>query len=417
MKTRFVVILCVLNAAVLAAGYVFFSEYWGGQVEQDRESAQVELAAWKAKAAQASVRPQPVVVYQSNAFNWSQLESTDYRQYIANLRAIGCPELTLRDIIMTDVMRLYAQRRGQYYQNGRPFKFWETDEKRKLKQTQLEEREKQLAQIDKELPAVLRELLGVNYEREINKYFVDTDEDNRRLAFLSDDKRSRLMALRDQFEGQRERVTYDLQGGALSPEDKEKLRKINEDQDAALSALLSPQEKEEYQLSMSPTADHLRKELIGFNPTEDEFRDLFRRQQAIDSVYAYEDMSDPTVRAAKAADEQSMMSDVKAQLTPDRAAALDRAKDPEYQNLSLLTERFDLPAEASQTIVDMRQAAEDQKQQLLANKEIPPERVEVALKAIEAETERAARETLGDKAYAQYSQSAGWIHSLGTSPE
>ena len=54
-------------------------------------------------------------------------------------------------------------------------------------------------------------------------------------------------------------------------------------------------------------------------------------------------MSDPTVRAAKAADEQSMMSDVKAQLTPDRAAALDRAKDPEYQNLSLLTERFDLP--------------------------------------------------------------------------
>jgi hypothetical protein len=417
MKTRFVVILCVFNAAVLAAGYLFFSEYWGGQVEQDRESAQVELAAWKAKAAQASVRPPPVVVYQSNAFNWSQLESTDYRQYIANLRAIGCPELTLRDIIMTDVMRLYAQRRGQYYQNGRPFKFWETDEKRKLKQTQLEEREKQLAQIDKELPAVLRELLGVNYERELNKYFVDSDEDNRRLAFLSDDKRSRLMDLRDQFEGRRERVTYGLQGGAPSPGDIEELRKIDEEQDAALSALLSPQEKEEYQLSMSPTADHLRKELIGFNPTEDEFRDLFRRQQAIDAAYAYEDMSDPSVRAAKAAQEQSMMSDVKAQLTPDRAAALERAKDPEYQNLSLLTERFDLPAETSQTIVDMRQAAEDQKQQLLANKEIPPERVEVALKAIEAETERAARETLGDKAYAQYSQSAGWLHNLGTGPE
>ncbi len=417
MKTRFVVILCVFNAAVLAAGYLFFSEYWGGQVEQDRESAQVELAAWKAKAAQASVRPQPVVVYQSNAFNWSQLESTDYRQYIANLRAIGCPELTLRDIIMTDVMRLYAQRRGQYYQNGRPFKFWETDEKRKLKQTQLEEREKQLAQIDKELPAVLRELLGLNYEREMNKYFVDTDEDNRRLAFLSDDKRSRLMALRDQFEGQRDRVTYDLQEGALTPGDIEKLRKIDEEQDAALSALLSPQEKEEYQLSMSPTADHLRAQLIGFNPTEDEFRDLFRRQQAIDAAYAYEDMSDPSVRAAKAADEQSMMSNVKAQLTPDRAAALDRSKDPEYQNLSILTERFDLPAETSQAIVDMRQTAEDQKRQLLANKEIPPERIEAALKAIEAETERAARETLGDKAYAQYSQSAAWIHNLGTSPE
>jgi hypothetical protein len=413
MKTRFVVILCVLNAAVMAAGYVYFSDYWSGQVQQDRESAQAELTAWKAKTEDASVRPPPVIVYQSNTFNWSQLESTDYRQYIANLRAIGCPEVTLKDIIMTDVMRLYAQRRGQYYQNGRAFKFWETDEKRKLKQPQIEEREKQLAQIDKELPAVLRELLGVNYEREINKYFVDTDEDNRRLAFLSEDKRSRLTALRDQFEGERERVKYNLQDGTLSPEDIEKLKKIDEEQDAALSGVLTPEEKEDYQLSMSPTADHLRSELIGFNPTEDEFRGLFQRQQAIDSAYAYEDMSDPTVRDAKAAEEQKMMDDVKSQLSPDRAAALDRSKDPDYQSLSILSERFDLPAETSQTIVDMRQTAEDEKQQLLANKDIPPDRLDAALKAIEAETERAARETLGDQAYTQYSQSAGWIHSLG----
>jgi hypothetical protein len=60
----------------------------------------------------------------------------------------------------------------------------------------------------------------------------------------------------------------------------------------------------------------------------------------------------------------------------------------------------------------MRQAAEDQKQQLLANKDISPERLVAALKAIEAETERAARETLGDQAYVQYSQSAGWITNL-----
>jgi hypothetical protein len=411
MKTRFVVILCVFNGAVLAAGYLFFSDYWGKRVQQNRENAQAEVASWKAKVAAAARSASPIVV-RTNAFRWSQLESADYRQYIANLRAIGCPEITLRDIIMTDVMRLYAQRRGQFYQNGREFKFWETDEKRKLKQNQIEEREKQLAQIDKELPAVLRELLGVNYEREMNKYFIDTDEDNRRLAFLSDDKRSQLMAVRDQFEGQRERVTYDLRNGALSPGDIEKLKKIDADQDAALSSLLSPQEKEEYELSMSPTADHLRQELIGFNPTEAEFRDLFKRQQAIDAAYAYEDMSDPSVRDAKAAEEQNMMADVKTQLGPDRAAALDRAKDPDYQNLSVLAERFDLPPETSQTIVDMRQAAEDQKQQLLANKDIPPERVEAALKAIEAETERAARETLGDQAYAQYSQSAGWITNL-----
>jgi hypothetical protein len=146
MKTRFVVILCLVNAAVLAAGYYFFSGYWGYRAQADHQIAQAEVESWKAKAEAIAAKP-PMVVVQTNAFRWSQLESTDYRQYIANLRAVGCPEVTLRDIIMTDVMRLYAQRRGQFSQNGRDFKYWETDEKRKLKQTQIEEREKQLAQI------------------------------------------------------------------------------------------------------------------------------------------------------------------------------------------------------------------------------------------------------------------------------
>lgn len=44
-------------------------------------------------------------------FHWSQIESTDYRTYVANLRAIGCPEQTIRDIITADVASLEASRR------------------------------------------------------------------------------------------------------------------------------------------------------------------------------------------------------------------------------------------------------------------------------------------------------------------
>jgi hypothetical protein len=46
-------------------------------------------------------------------FRWSQLESTNYRTYMGNLRAIGCPERTLRDIIVADVDGLYASRRAE----------------------------------------------------------------------------------------------------------------------------------------------------------------------------------------------------------------------------------------------------------------------------------------------------------------
>ncbi len=414
LKTRFIVILFTLNAALLAVGYFYFSDYWNRQSAQERQTTQVELDAWRerAAAAESAARPAPSVV-ETNAFNWSQVESTDYRQYIANLRGIGCPEVTIKDIILTDVMRLYAQRRGQYSVNGREFKFWETDEKRELKESQAEERDRQLAQINKDLPAVLRELLGINYEREMAKYFIDTDEDNRRLAFLPDSKRDQLLALREQFEGKREMVNYYITNGAPTPEDIEKLKKIDEEQNAALESLLSPDELQQYELSTSPTADHLRQQLVGFNPNPVEFRDMFQRQQAIDAAYAYQDMTDPNVRAAKAAEEQSMMSDMESKLSPDRAAALERTKDADYQTVSVLAERYDLPPETSQTIVDMRQTAEDEKKQLLADKEIPPDRLAAALKAIEAETERAARQTLGDKAYAQYSESNKWIHSLG----
>jgi hypothetical protein len=42
-------------------------------------------------------------------FHWSQLESTnDYRVYVSNLRAIGCPEPTVQDIVRGDAWRGFS---------------------------------------------------------------------------------------------------------------------------------------------------------------------------------------------------------------------------------------------------------------------------------------------------------------------
>src|ERR1700722_9895043 len=47
-------------------------------------------------------------------FRWSQLNSgNDYRNYIANLRAIGCPENTIEDIVRGNVGRAFAWERSQ----------------------------------------------------------------------------------------------------------------------------------------------------------------------------------------------------------------------------------------------------------------------------------------------------------------
>jgi hypothetical protein len=79
----------------------------GGAVENSVTS-RTNIDSTAAPAVSAQIQPQPV-----RQFQWKQLESSDYRTYIANLRAIGCPRQTIRDIITADVDSLYAPRRQQ----------------------------------------------------------------------------------------------------------------------------------------------------------------------------------------------------------------------------------------------------------------------------------------------------------------
>src|SRR5262249_28988634 len=51
------------------------------------------------------------VVVRKQFFSWSDVESPDYRIYIARLREVGCPEQTIRDIVVADVNQLYARKK------------------------------------------------------------------------------------------------------------------------------------------------------------------------------------------------------------------------------------------------------------------------------------------------------------------
>lgn len=416
MKLRSVLIIILLNTAVLCAGFFFFRWLAADELATKtiliREQLTREQELRSPKPA-SGLHGQEHVVYVTNRFNWAQVESSDYRIYIANLRAIGCPEATIKDIILTDVMKLYAQRRGLASVNGREFRYWETDEKRKLKQHQIEEREKTLAQIDKELPAVLHELLGIDYEKELDKYFVDTNEDERRLAFLPEDKRGSAVTLWEQYDAARERI-LSATGGHPSATDIERLQKLQQDLDTRLAQVLTPDEQFQFELSTSPTADTLRKNLIGFNPTEAEFREIYQRQKAIDAAFAYQDLNDPSVRASKAAAEKQMEDELFTTLGQSRMADYQTVKNPDYREVFVFSERYDLPDTVSQSLVAMRTVAEQQREQLLANRNLSDETKAQALRAIQAETEKTLRQTLGDTVFAAYSRSAGgWVRGLG----
>ena len=52
-------------------------------------------------ASAANSQPAPPAA----VFHWRMIESKDVRQYVANLRRIGCPEKILRDLVLAEVDR------------------------------------------------------------------------------------------------------------------------------------------------------------------------------------------------------------------------------------------------------------------------------------------------------------------------
>src|SRR5436190_12514320 len=54
----------------------------------------------------ASTVIEPGIV--TNHFHWKMIEASNYENYVRNLRAVGCPEKTVRDIILAEIQKTYA---------------------------------------------------------------------------------------------------------------------------------------------------------------------------------------------------------------------------------------------------------------------------------------------------------------------
>ena len=68
--------------------------------------------ATPATATDVQVSPAPVVQMVAAPFRWRQLLSdSNYLGFVANLRAAGCPEATVEDIVRGDTARVYAMMR------------------------------------------------------------------------------------------------------------------------------------------------------------------------------------------------------------------------------------------------------------------------------------------------------------------
>ena len=107
------------------------------------------------------------VVTNQLPFRWAQLESEDFRIYIANLRAARCPERIIYDLIFHDLERLYETREAA---QPSPDLFWKPG---RVREAARQETEKRSRQMELEKRAVMRDLLGVWWSKEAWEFWYD----------------------------------------------------------------------------------------------------------------------------------------------------------------------------------------------------------------------------------------------------
>src|SRR5712691_12520515 len=104
-------------------------------------------------------QPDPI----TNRFDWRMIESSDYEKYVANLRAIGCPERTVRDIIVAEVQKTFGAKSAAVPLD---VKFWSCGPERQAAERSREERRSELRA---ESRAILERLLGVDYGTQVGE--------------------------------------------------------------------------------------------------------------------------------------------------------------------------------------------------------------------------------------------------------
>ena len=291
----------------------------------------------------------------ARASSWAALESTNYYTYIANLRNFGCPEETIKDIILTDIAKVYARKRSDMRRQGQPYHWWSPNAAENQTDPKLQRR---LADLDREQRTLVRSLLGVDMQVELAKYWED-DYDPAAYDFLPVEKRDQILSLKAKYD-EMENEIYVRAQGIMLDQDERDLSNLEQQREVDLANLLSPQELEEYQLRHSHVAENLRNQLNGFEPNEDEFRRLFRLQkdfedqinrklpQASDEVQA-------EIRArAQEEGQRALQDEMRKTLGNDRYAQLQRAQDPDYRALVQISDRYNLPAETSQKIYNYK---------------------------------------------------------------
>lgn len=337
------------------------------------------------------------VLVRRQFFSWSQIESDDYATYIANLREIGCPEQTIRDIIIADVNALFARRRATEVVTPEQ-QWWRSEPDTNVLQQALEK----LQALEQERRDLLTRLLGPGWETGDLLNLPRPSRppvplDGPVLGTLPDEVKHRVEEISLRSE-ERIRAYVEAQRRAGREPDPAELARLRQQTRTELAGVLSPLQLEEFLLRYSQNAAQLRAELGSlryFSVTPDEFRAMFRAVDAIDlQIQLLGNANDPNTAAARRALQEQRLAALRNVLGAERFALFQKLHDPDYRQAYAAALAAGAPASAD-TIYEINRATREELARIQQQTNTAAELRQIELKKAELEQAKALAQALG----------------------
>ena len=329
--------------------------------------------------------PKPNVVLRRQFFSWQEVETSDYPTYIANLRNIGCPEQTIRDIIIADVNALYSRRRALELVTPEQ-QWWRSAPDTNVLQVASEK----ARALDDERRTLLTRLLGPSWEAGDLMNLPRPSHpgvllDGPVLGALPGETKQAIQEISSRSEARMQNYLDSVRQQNRSPDPVE-LAKLRQQTRDDLAHVLPPAQLEEFLLRYSQEAINLRTELGQlqfFDASPDEFRAVFRSTDAIDQqLQMLADSTDPNSVQSRQALETQRNNAIKTALGPARYEEYQMLHDPLYRQAVLTAQQAGTP-DAAQTLYQINLAAASTQDAITTNSNLTADQKTIEMKQLE----------------------------------
>jgi len=395
MRSRAGVVLLVSSGLNIALALALFLTY-RSQQEKPLGLALVSKSP-ETPAAARSIKTN--VVVRRQYFTWQEIESEDYPVYIANLRRIGCPESTIRDIIVAEVNTLFARKRATEIITPEQ-QWWRSEPDVDVSHAAAA----QLQALELERQALLVQLLGPNWEgateSQVDRWNLPLDGPV--LGALSADSKQAVRNLHSRSVSRLQEHLAARQQAGQAPDPSEAAR-LRQETREALARVLTPAQMEEYLLRYSQTAQSLRAELQALELTPDEFRSLFRaRDAAAQQIQLHHSGSDVASAKRREGLEGQQEAVLKQVLGSERFELYKFNQDPAFRQAQASAQKIGAPAEAVLPLYQINQAIALERERIRADASLTFEQRAAALAKMLAQQQDSLRKVLGRDAYDRY---------------